>query len=293
MVQNECVFRLCQLAGHFLPGNLLTTSQLARDAPSNACLPADTSPISTVFVLSAPLCCVSSCHLRDRCFGMTPPQGRKSSIRKRRNNFPPLLCLSSLLEPFLNLLEGDAHSLVVSSSNKLGRTLHHHCTHGEEGAPHLIQSPQCVSESTTHTGRMGFLHGLLHGPSTSDCPPTASVSVKDPGTSSFMTNSGPSLCKSEPSPSSVLQIGCPTNWFWVEDLSTNVPRRPQSRRRFTRQPESPNVHMSGSRPSKTPPKFNERTPKREKKERKLWREKEKTERIFGRSCGGEVQLRES
>ena len=43
------------------------------------------------------------------------------------------------------------------------------------------------------------------------------------------------------------------------------------RRGFTRQPESPNMHMSGSWPSKTPPKFNVKTPKREKKERKLWR----------------------
>ena len=35
---------------------------------------------------------------------------------------------------------------------------------------------------------------------------------------------------------------------------------------FTRQPESPNVHTSGSRPSKTPPKFHEKTPReREKK----------------------------
>ena len=52
------------------------------------------------------------------------------------------------------------------------------------------------------------------------------------------------------------------------------------------EPESPNVHISGSLPSKTPPKFNERTPKREKKERKLWRETEKKERNFGRSGGG-------
>ena len=52
-------------------------------------------------------------------------------------------------------------------------------------------------------------------------------------------------------------------------------------RGFTRQPESPNVHISGSRPSKTPPKFNERTPEREKKERKLGREREKKREILG------------
>ena len=38
------------------------------------------------------------------------------------------------------------------------------------------------------------------------------------------------------------------------------PRRPQSRRGFTRQPESPNVHISGPRP------FHEKTHKRGKKE---------------------------
>ena len=40
------------------------------------------------------------------------------------------------------------------------------------------------------------------------------------------------------------------------------------RRGFTREPESPNVHIPGPRPSKTPQKFNERTSKRgRKKER--------------------------
>ena len=36
----------------------------------------------------------------------------------------------------------------------------------------------------------------------------------------------------------------------------------------------------------TPPKFHERIPTREKKERKLWRAREKKERNFGRSGGG-------
>ena len=35
---------------------------------------------------------------------------------------------------------------------------------------------------------------------------------------------------------------------------------------FTRQPESPNVHISGSQDSKTPPKFNDKTPKRGREE---------------------------
>ena len=37
---------------------------------------------------------------------------------------------------------------------------------------------------------------------------------------------------------------------------------------------------------KTPPEFNEKTPKRGKKERKMWGEKEKKERNFGLSGGG-------
>ena len=41
----------------------------------------------------------------------------------------------------------------------------------------------------------------------------------------------------------------------------------QSRRGFTRQPESRNVHILGSRLSKTPPKFHEKTPKETEKER--------------------------
>ena len=64
-----------------------------------------------------------------------------------------------------------------------------------------------------------------------------------------------------------------------EALATNTCRG------FTRQLESPNVHMSGSRPSKTPPKFHERTP-REKKERKLWRESEKKSENLGGLAGG-------
>ena len=49
-----------------------------------------------------------------------------------------------------------------------------------------------------------------------------------------------------------------------------------------RQPESPNVHIWESRRSKTPPKFNERTNKRGRKGRKLWRAREKKkERNFG------------
>ena len=38
-------------------------------------------------------------------------------------------------------------------------------------------------------------------------------------------------------------------------------------------------------PSKTPPKFHEKTPKRGKKERNMWREREKTRNV-GRSGGG-------
>ena len=62
------------------------------------------------------------------------------------------------------------------------------------------------------------------------------------------------------------------------------PRRPQSRRGFTRQPESPNVHILGSPNSKTPPKLNEKTPRERK--RKKWRREGKIKRNFGRPGGG-------
>ena len=53
--------------------------------------------------------------------------------------------------------------------------------------------------------------------------------------------------------------------------------------------QSPNVHILGLRPSKTPPKFNEKTPRETQKERILLREREKKERNFGRSRGRAVQ----
>ena len=43
---------------------------------------------------------------------------------------------------------------------------------------------------------------------------------------------------------------------------------PKGRWGFTRQPESPDVDIGGSRPSKSPPKFNEKTPRDRKK--KTW-----------------------
>ena len=62
-------------------------------------------------------------------------------------------------------------------------------------------------------------------------------------------------------------------------------RRPQSQRGFTRQPESPNGHISGFRLSKTPPNQREDT-QRYRKRAKRWREREQKERNFGRSGGG-------
>ena len=46
-------------------------------------------------------------------------------------------------------------------------------------------------------------------------------------------------------------------------------------------PRTPNVHISGSRSSKTPPKFNEKTPREGRKERILRWEREKKARNFG------------
>ena len=58
------------------------------------------------------------------------------------------------------------------------------------------------------------------------------------------------------------------------------PRRPRSRRGFTRQPEnSKRAHLSAPA-LQTPPKFNEKTPREGKKERILWREREKKSAKF-------------
>ena len=62
------------------------------------------------------------------------------------------------------------------------------------------------------------------------------------------------------------------------------------RRGFTRQPESPNVHISGPRPSKTPTKFNARTPRERKKKENCGGRMEKKERNSGRS-GSAVRRR--
>ena len=56
----------------------------------------------------------------------------------------------------------------------------------------------------------------------------------------------------------------------------------QSRQGFTQQPESPKVHIWGSRPSTTPPKFNETTPKRGRKNEG----KKKSEILGGPAEGG-------
>ena len=76
--------------------------------------------------------------------------------------------------------------------------------------------------------------------------------------------------------------------FGVLGLSCASPGGPVcwGRRGFTRQPESPNVNISGFRPSKTPTKFNERTPRERRKNENCGGRREKKERNFGRSGGG-------
>ena len=75
--------------------------------------------------------------------------------------------------------------------------------------------------------------------------------------------------------------------FGVLGLSCEAPAAPPDRG-FARQPESPNVHISGSRPSKTQPKIQRKDPKKREERKKLCREREK-DRNFGRSGGGEVR----
>ena len=76
--------------------------------------------------------------------------------------------------------------------------------------------------------------------------------------------------------------------FGVLGLSCASPGGPVwwGRRGFTRESESPNVHISGPRPSKTPTKFHERTPRERKKNENCGGRREKKERNFGRSGGG-------
>ena len=62
------------------------------------------------------------------------------------------------------------------------------------------------------------------------------------------------------------------------------------RRGFTRQPESPNVHILGSRPSKTPPKFHEKTPRETHKDQNGGGRVKKKSEILGGPAEG-VQLR--
>ena len=57
-------------------------------------------------------------------------------------------------------------------------------------------------------------------------------------------------------------------------------RRPQSRRGFTRQPESPNVHIGWPRRLKIPPKFHEKTPRERQKERKWVRQRGKNAKFW-------------
>ena len=70
--------------------------------------------------------------------------------------------------------------------------------------------------------------------------------------------------------------------FGVLGLSCASPGGPVwwGRRGFTRQPESPNVHISGSRFSKTPTKFHERTPRERKKNESCGGRREKKSEIW-------------
>ena len=74
---------------------------------------------------------------------------------------------------------------------------------------------------------------------------------------------------------------------YVYDLDLFVTVQLQSRRGFTQLSESPNVHIEGSRPSKTPPNFPRKDP-REREERMtiVAGEGKKKARKFGRPPSG-------
>ena len=71
--------------------------------------------------------------------------------------------------------------------------------------------------------------------------------------------------------------------FGVLGLSCASPGGPVwwGRRGFTRQPESPNVHISGPPALQTPPKFHERTPRERKKKENCGGRREKKREILG------------
>ena len=76
--------------------------------------------------------------------------------------------------------------------------------------------------------------------------------------------------------------------FGVLGLSCASPGGPVwwGRRGFTRQPESPNVHISGFPAFKTPPKFNEKTPRETQKERNGGGKGKKKSEILGGPAEG-------
>ena len=71
-------------------------------------------------------------------------------------------------------------------------------------------------------------------------------------------------------------------------LSFESPRRPAGRRGFTRQPESPNVHICGSTPSKTPANSTKRPPMRDKRTRED-KQSEREKKTGDDPCGEKRQ----
>ena len=113
---------------------------------------------------------------------------------------------------------------------------------------------------------------------------------------------GPKISLCFPSPATIVFLSSLFSWgssrgSWVVLEAPGLSKfsgcrvklgAPKPPGRFTRQPESPNVRISGPRPSKTPPKINEKTPK-VRKGTKMGAGEGKTKRNFGRSRGGVVR----
>ena len=87
----------------------------------------------------------------------------------------------------------------------------------------------------------------------------------------------------------LLSLGGPFVEFWWCFLKAGTMKCARLGSRAVETPAAfgpPAIHTTARELQTCPPKFHERTPKREKKERNLWREREKKERNFGRSGGG-------
>ena len=106
--------------------------------------------------------------------------------------------------------------------------------------------------------------------------------------------SKPSVSRAPPETTNVSSFFKSPFFWWNRctcDASRVRPNNHQSRRGFTRQPESPNVHISGSRRFKNTTKFPREDTQRDTERAKWEREREKKARNFGHPTFAGLTLR--